>query len=150
MSSPDAAALRAALQELVRRFGLLAQGETPCGMPLSTSQAHALMILRAAGDDGLSQGALAERLGIDKSNGSRLVRQLAAKGQVAVRGAPGEDRRVKRVRLTARGARLADDVERASRRRFADVWREIAPRHRRAVLEGLTHLTRALSSRSEP
>ncbi|HEX6836754.1 MAG TPA: MarR family transcriptional regulator, partial [Polyangia bacterium] len=69
-------ALRAAVQELIRRFGLLSESSTPCGHPLATSHAHALMLLYEAGPVGLHQAELARQLGIDKSNTSRLVRQL--------------------------------------------------------------------------
>lgn len=141
--------LRAAVQELTRRFGLLAESSTPCGHPLATSHAHALMLLREAGPAGLPQGELGRQLGIDKSNASRLVRQLAAGGRVTVRSAPDQDARVKRVRLTAKGARLAADVEQSSRRRFAAVWDAIPPKQRRAVLDGLAQLTRAME-RNEP
>jgi len=142
-------ALRSAVQELIRRFGLLAESSTPCGHPLATSHAHALMLLLDAGPAGAHQAELGRQLGIDKSNASRLVRQLAAHGRVTVRSAPDEDARIKRVRLTAKGARLAADVEQSSRRRFAAVYDAIPPRQRRAVLDGLTQLTRALE-RNEP
>ena len=145
---PSVLELRAAMQALIRRFGLLAETSTPCGHPLATSHAHALMILAESGPDGLPQGELARRLGIDKSNGSRLVQKLAEEGRVSVRGAD-EDARVRRVRLTARGERLAGEVERASRARFASVYAAIPARHRRAVLAGLSHLVRAME-RNEP
>lgn len=145
----DAAALRALIQRFVREFGLLNASETPCGKPLDTSHAHALMILRDADDDGVHQAVLARQLGIDKSNTSRLVQQLAKKGHIKVTTAPDEDARIKRVRLTAKGARLAADVEQSSRRRFADLLAAIDPSHRSMVLEGLEHLTRALE-RSRP
>jgi len=142
--SVDAAALRAAVQGFVHGFGLLNEAETPCGQPLHTSHAHALMILLQAGAEGIHQAALARQLGIDKSNSSRLVRQLAKKGHAAISAAPDEDGRIKRVRLTASGARLAASVEASSRRRFAELLADIDPAHRQLVLDGVEHLTRAL------
>jgi DNA-binding MarR family transcriptional regulator len=128
------------VQAFVRGFGLLDQDETPCGMPLQTSHAHALMILRGGG---LHQAELARRLGIDKSNASRLVQQLVRKGHVATTAA--EDARKKEVHLSTKGERLAASVERASRARFARLLRSIPPRHRRAVLDALAHLNHALT-----
>ena len=135
--------LRALVQRFVRGFGLLAEAETPCGQPLHTSHAHALMILLHDDGDGLHQAALARQLGIDKSNASRLVVQLVKKGHVALAGSK-DDARIKRVRLTAKGARVAETVDRASRRRFADLLAAIDARHRSVVIKGLQHVTRAL------
>lgn len=149
----DATALRALVQQFVREFGLLNESATPCGQPLHTSHAHALMILRDAGGIGVHQAVLARRLRIDKSNASRLVQQLAKKGHVKITTAPDEDARIKRVGLTAKGARLAASVEQSSRHRFADLLAAIGPSHRNAVLEGLELLTQALErsrSRSHP
>jgi len=151
--SRDTDAFRALVQEFVRGFGLLDDSQTPCGQPLRTSHAHALMILlRAEGDAGLHQAVLARQLGIDKSNTSRLVQQLARKGHVVITTAPAEDARIKRVRLTAKGARVAADVDRASRRRFADLLGHIDRAHHRSVFEGLEQLTRALerSRKTQP
>jgi DNA-binding MarR family transcriptional regulator len=146
----NATALRRAVQEFVRGFGLLDETATPCGLPLHTSQAHALMILLEADEDGLHQAALARQLGIDKSNTSRLVHQLTKKRLVAVTAAPEEDARIKRVRLTTKGARLAASVDASSRGRFAELVAAVEPAHRRTVIEGLEHLTRALERSRHP
>ncbi|MCA9675706.1 MAG: MarR family transcriptional regulator, partial [Myxococcales bacterium] len=66
---------RALLQRFIRELGVLSPDRTPCGKALAPSEAHALMVLRAAGD-GLRQGELAARLGLDKSSASRLVARL--------------------------------------------------------------------------
>ena len=144
----DASTLRALVQRFVRGFGLLAESESPCGQPLHTSHAHALMILLHDDGGGLHQAALARQLGVDKSNASRLVAQLVKKGHLAVTTSK-EDARIKRVRLTPKGTRVARAVDDASRRRFGDLLAAIEAQHRRAVLEGLEHLTRALE-RSRP
>ena len=146
--SGSAEALRTRVQQFARAFGFLGDSHTPCGLPLNTSHAHALMILFGAAD-GLHQAALGRELGIDKSNASRLVRQLARRGHVVV--TPTEDDgRLKRVRLTAKGARLAAAVDAASRRRFAELLAAIARSRRRIVLLGLEQLTRALERSRSP
>jgi len=88
-------------------------------------------------------------LGIDKSNASRLVRQLRTKGQVAIATAADEDARLKHVRLTTKGVRVATGVDKASRRRFEELLSAIAPTQRRLVLDGLEHLNRALERPTE-
>lgn len=142
--SSEAAALRALVQRFVRGFGLLDESKTPCGKPLHSSHAHALMVLLAAGEAGLHQAALARELGLDKSSASRLVRQLAGAGRVAVASVPDEDARLRRVRLTAKGARVAAEVDAASRRRFGELLGAIAPSQRKVVLRGLQELAGAL------
>jgi DNA-binding MarR family transcriptional regulator len=137
-------ALRELVQRFVRGFGLLSDAQTPCGRPLRTSHAHALMILLQTREEGLHQAALARQLGVDKSNASRLVRQLAQKGQVAITKSPDQDARKRRVRLTAKGVRLATGVDQASRERFAGLLRGIEGSRRPAVLDGLAHLVHAI------
>jgi DNA-binding MarR family transcriptional regulator len=139
----DAAKLRAGVQRFIRGFGVLQDAQTPCGKAMHTSHAHALMILLATEGEGLHQAELGRQLGIDKSNASRLVAQLAAKDHLSVTPVP-EDARIKRVRLTAKGKRLAESVDAASRQRFADLLAGIARRRRKIVLAGLTYLTEAL------
>ena len=82
-------AFRAHMQELVRRFGLLAADRTPCGKPLASSDAHALMLLLEAGEAGMLSSALALRLGIDKSTASRVVTRLTDEGHITA--APSTD-----------------------------------------------------------
>jgi DNA-binding MarR family transcriptional regulator len=144
----DAETLRALVQQFVRGFGLLDDATTPCGQPMHTSHAHALMVLLRAGEDGLHQAALARSLGIDKSNASRLVRQLAGKRQLEIVPSK-EDARLKRVRLTEKGARVAATVDDASRRRFDALLAAIAPGRRRAVLDALDELNRAIARETE-
>jgi DNA-binding MarR family transcriptional regulator len=116
----DADALRVAVQRFVRSFGLLSLDRTPCGTPLSTSTAHALMVLLQAGGRGerLTQQALGEELGIDKSNVTRLCAKMEQAGHVTQERCPN-DGRARLLSLTAAGSRLATKVDRASRERFA-------------------------------
>ena len=134
---------RALMQELIRRFGLLAADRTPCGKPLASSDAHALMLLLDAGDDGLLSSALAARLGIDKSTGSRLVTRLTEAGHIAA--APStDDARAKPIRLTKKGVRVATEVQLASQERFARLLEHVAPRRRGDVVDALRELVSAL------
>ncbi|MCE9579084.1 MAG: MarR family transcriptional regulator [Deltaproteobacteria bacterium] len=135
---------RALLQEFIRRFGLLADHRTPCGKPMPTSDAHALMCLRAAGDDGLPHTAIAARLALDKSTVSRVMARLAEAGHVAV--AEGDDARTRPVRLTRKGLRVADDVDQRSQRRFAALLEGVPPARRDPVIRALRDLVAAMGA----
>jgi DNA-binding MarR family transcriptional regulator len=139
--APDAERLRQLVQAFVRRFGLLLEGQTPCGQPVSTSYAHALMFLLEAG--GARQSELGGALGIDKSNVTRLCAQMEQKGHIEQARVP-EDGRARLVSLTARGRRLAESVQRSSKQRFVELLERIPPRRRRTVLAGLAALDAAL------
>ena len=133
-------AWRRAIHSFVRRFGLLEDDITPCGQPLPTSHAHALMELLR--DPGLTQKDLAERLGLTKSGSSRLLSRLEATGRV-VRRVDDADNRAKRVSLTDKGRALTQKVEQASLLRFASLIEGIPVARRKTVLECLDLLSRA-------
>lgn len=134
---------RVVLQEFIRRFGLLAADRTPCGKPLASSDAHALMLLLEAGDDGMLSSALAARLGVDKSTASRTAARLAARGHITA--APSsDDARARPIRLTTKGARVARDVDVASRDRFSQLLKQLPPKRRADVIEALEDLVAAL------
>lgn len=134
---------RALLQEFVRRFGLLAADRTPCGKPLATSDAHALMVLLEAGDEGILPSVLSARLAIDKSTGTRLAARLIESGHVT--SAPSSsDGRARPIRLTRKGAGLAREVDAASRKRFATLLAHVPAARRRSVLAALEDIVGAL------
>lgn len=139
------AATAADLQErmiaLVRGFGLLRPDVTPCGQPLSVSEAHALMELSRG--DGPSQAALGDSLRLEKSTVSRLVTQLADRGWLARERDPG-DGRVARLRLTPEGRRTAARVAAARADRYAALLERIPPPERANVLRALGVLARAV------
>jgi len=137
----EADELRRLMQRLFRRFGALATDSTPCGKPLSMAHAHALMILRAKGE--LSQQELGAELCIDKSNVARLCAKLVDAGHVKQRTSE-RDGRSRRVSLTARGKRLAGEVDAASGTRFGTLLTAVPTGQRRRVLESLRHLVAAL------
>jgi DNA-binding MarR family transcriptional regulator len=139
--------LRGLLHRLFRRFGVISGELTPCGKPLSLAHAHALLLL--LGRRELSQQELAAELCIDKSNVTRLCARMVELGH-AVQRRPDDDARSRRVSLTARGERLAREVDAGSRQRFAALLAAVPERSRRPVLEALKHLTRALDSLPAP
>ena len=135
---------RELMQEFIRRFGLLGADRTPCGKPLASSDAHALMLLVVAGADGMLPSALATQLGVDKSTATRVVARLTAAGHIA--SAPGtDDARAKPIRLTKKGARVAAEVQAASRDRFTRLLEHVPARRRAEVLGSLRELVSALA-----
>lgn len=137
----QAEALRGAVQRFVRTFGLLSGDQTPCGEPLATSHAHALMFLlsRAGASHPVMQQELGRVLGIDKSNIARLCAKMERAGHVSQQRSP-TDGRARLVELTARGRRLAEQVDAASRARFAAVLAAVPEASRPALLEALAIL----------
>ena len=141
----DAEDLRSVVQEFVRRFGLLVTRQTPCGLPVSPSYAHALMLLwrRSRAGRATPQADLAGSLGIDKSNVARLCERMADAGH-ALQTIPPADGRSRLVSLTAAGTRLARRIERGSHERFSAVTASIPARRRRAVIAALAELNAAV------
>lgn len=143
MAVDQADELRRVMQRFFRRFGALAADSTPCGKPLSMAHAHALMVLLAKGE--LSQQELGIELCIDKSNVARLCAKMVDAGHVKQRQCK-EDGRSRRVFLTARGERLAREVEDASRARFGALLAGLPEARRGHVIEALQQLVAALDT----
>ena len=133
--------LRRVTQRFFRRFGAFAADATPCGKPIAMVHAHALMILSAR--DALSQQELGIELCIDKSNVARLCAKMVEAGHVTQR-ADSADGRSRIVSLTARGQRLAREVDTASRARFDALLEAIPEARRRGVIESLKLLIAAI------
>ena len=120
---------RALLQAFIRRFGLLSPDRTPCGKDLAPSDAHALMILLGAGAAGSPRPGSPASSASTRAPRAGWSRRLIAAGR-AERAPAAGDGRQKPVRLTARGARLAREIDHASADRFAALLASV-PRGRR-------------------
>lgn len=134
-------ALQLHIQRFIRAFGLLEQERTPCGQPIPPSQAHALQLL--GNGEAMTQQALADQLGLDKSTTSRLVAQLVDRDWVAKAVNP-QNRRESRLALTDRGRVALRQVLASAGARFAALWQQIPPEKRAQILESLTVLTDAM------
>ena len=132
--------LQRAVQEFVRRFGLLSQTCTPCGSPLPASQAHALQLLGE--EDAWTQQSLADRLGLEKSTVSRLVSDMAARGWVD-RAPNPENRREVRLRLTGTGQQMLGQILQTAQARYRAIMDQIPGEKQAQVLEALHLLTAA-------
>jgi MarR family transcriptional regulator, lower aerobic nicotinate degradation pathway regulator len=85
---------------------------------LRPRQIGLLLVLRAEGR--MQQQQLGEQLGMDRTTTMHLVGALEEQGLV-VRDADPADGRAYLLRLTARGARMADQVDQQSRAAAAEV-----------------------------
>lgn len=103
----DDARMAAALMGFVRDFGLLQPDRTPCGKPLTVTQAHALAYI--AERPGITQRDLGDTLGLARATTSELVTQLADRGWITQHHAD-TDRRQRSLELTAAGQRITGDI----------------------------------------
>ncbi|WP_199693442.1 MarR family winged helix-turn-helix transcriptional regulator [Sorangium cellulosum] len=142
--------LRSEVRAFVRGFGLLDEERTPCGVEVAPREAHALAILAEAEQAGaqLTQSDLRRALGVDKSNVTRLIQRLRDDGRVA-QDVSEADGRVRRLRLTAAGRRLAGRLEARSLLRFQSILDAIPCAERDAVVRALHVLNGALRRATE-
>jgi putative acetyltransferase len=137
---PEVAPLRQASREIVRELGMLDGRFAPADV--THSQCHALVELEREG--ALSVGEIAERLRLDKSVASRVLRSLEQRKLVRVREDDG-DRRVRRASLTASGRKVVARVHAAANDRVDAALRQLGEAERARVLEGLSLYARALA-----
>jgi DNA-binding MarR family transcriptional regulator len=141
---------RTNVRTLVKALGVLEETRTPCGVNLSVREAYALDAIGAGEEGGfaLSQSDLQEALGIDKSNVTRLVQQLVADKRVEQRTSD-EDGRIRRLHLTAKGRRIAREVEERSLQRFASVLERIPANQHAALSRAIQTFRAALDDQSK-
>ena len=132
--------LRTAIHDFIRRFGLLEPSRTPCGQMLPVTQAHALMELRKS--PGITHGNLADRLALSKSTISRMVARLEAQDRLTQQK-DEKDRRIVRLRLTAKGKRLAQKINDRSLERFIGIIERLPGTMFAQVIESIDHLNLA-------
>lgn len=136
----DVEALLGSFTGLIRALGLLRPDTTPCGQPMSVTEAHTIGELHQAGP--ATQQRLASALRLQKSTVSRLVDQLEADGVVTRKPNP-DDRRSVLVSLTRLGASRAERLDDARRTLFSRLLDELEPGERAMVAAGLTRLKEA-------
>ena len=129
------------LMAFVRAFGLQQAERTPCGEPISASQAHAMTELAA---QPLTQAELARRLRLDRSVVSRLADGLVDRNWLLRERHPQDQRAVQLV-LTERGRVAADRVFGARRARLATLLDGVPADERDNVLRALEILTESLT-----
>ena len=135
--------LRFLIQQFIRKFGLLEESHTPCGMPLSVSKAHALMELLQ--HPRIAQNELASHLCLSKSNVSRMLSRLIAKGHIK-KIRDKYDGRAFRIQLTSKGRRLAKTADIQSRKHFEELAERLLLEQRDKIIDALGILIEAVQS----
>ncbi len=133
--------LQQLVQSFVRSFGLLPSNQTPCGQPMSLSQAHALQLLVSSA--ACSQSELVRNLHLEKSTVSRLVDSLVNRGWVERVPNP-QSRRENHLVLTPSGRNVAEKLAAASTSRFEVIWQRLPSDQRQQVQQALATLVAAL------
>ncbi len=135
--------IRAVSRDLVRQFGLMNKGVA--GTILSLSAVHAIIETGRAGS--ISAKDLCNKLLLEKSTISRLVKTLVDKGEVTeVRSS--KDLRVKHLRLTRQGKKTLDVINHYGETQVSGALEHLNKSARAGVLKGLKDYSSALKARS--
>ncbi|HEX9068215.1 MAG TPA: MarR family transcriptional regulator [Ktedonobacterales bacterium] len=129
------------LMDVFREMGAHRPEQILPGWSLSLSEIYALSILAERAP--LSQQELGAELALEKSSVSRLVQQMEQRGWV-LRERDMRDSRLRLLRLTVEGGRLAEHLQRHLSEAHAALFERLTPHEQSALLEGLTALRRAL------
>lgn len=131
--------IREMLQVLVRRLGLLQrEGSECCGV--SVVQSHIIYIISK--QPGLSQNALAENLGLEKSTMSRHIQGLIKEGYV-VSQASAEDKRLLALYLTHKGEAMCRNITASMHEYITLLFKQIPENKADQVIESLEILLEA-------
>jgi DNA-binding MarR family transcriptional regulator len=114
--------------------------EAWAGLGLTMTQLRVLFMLRA--DEGLSAGALAERLSVTPSTLTRIMDRLVRNHLVRREVGP-DDRRLVRHFLTEQGLRTVAELERMGRERAYRMFDRLSQEQLRSLIEALEHLVAA-------
>lgn len=112
---------------------------------LTAAQFNALLVLRAAGDDGLLMSEIGKRLVVTRSNVTGLVDRLERQGLVA--RCAHRDRRATVVRLTDSGAKALKRTLPQHARMLAELTGCLGVRDKQTLIRLLTKLRRELRRR---
>ena len=115
---------------------------------LTGTQLNALLVLRAAGTDGLSLGELGRRLVVTKANVTGLIDRLEREG--LVQRDSHSDRRVTLARLTARGTLLLEEALPRHLRLLAGLLECLSSEEKEQLIALLTKLRRGLRAKQSP
>src|SRR5215468_5312631 len=125
---------------LARRFAqicLAVVAESLAGEDVTPLQYAALAYLNDEPD--IDQNGLAARLGVEQSHGSLLVDQLVVAG-IVERRVNGDDRRARKLRLTATGAKLYQRLQPAARSRQNRMLSPLTSAEREVFLDQLVRI----------
>ena len=135
--------IRTASRDLVRQFGLMNQ--TVAGTDLTLSSVHAIIEIGRAGQ--LSSRELSQKLQLEKSTVSRLVKALVARGEIRELRS-SKDLRVKLLSLTRQGKDTLGNIDHYAEARVSTALEQLNADSRQGVLKGLQDYSGALKTAS--
>lgn len=138
--------LRDAVRHLVVAHGALEEARRPCGTALPISHAYALLELLHHGEP-MTVSELAAKLAIDRTNVSRLCARMEEAGDLD-RDLHPDDGRARALRLTARGKKVAQNVDDQSAHHFGRLARRLGD-DVGDVVSALNRLSDAMASIEE-
>ena len=130
---------------LVRAFGWHRPMMTPCGLPVSIAEAHAIMILSQ--NDLITQNQLCASLNLSKSTVSRLVGKLVKRGWVN-KQKDKIDRRAVQLSLTVVGIKKAEELARARRQKLNSIWNHLSVFEQNQLSSALGNLLKAVHAQN--
>ena len=133
--------VRGSSRQLVRALGFMRH--RLAGTELPPSAVHALIEIDAS--PGITATALADRLLLDKSSVSRMLRQLTDSEAVVAKPS-GRDGRTKALSLSEHGVAIVAGIHAFARAQVATALGRMSGRQRRCVAEGLELYAAALSA----
>jgi DNA-binding MarR family transcriptional regulator len=125
--------------------GLALRSLSAAPVEITLPQHRLLVLLAARGDQSI--GSLAESLGVNASNASRLCDRLQRQGLVARRPSPADGRAVNVV-LTPSGRDLLGAVHTERRRAVADILAQLDPDGARTIAAGFQRFNEAANEAS--
>jgi len=131
--------------ELVRRYQFRDREEICCH-GLSVSQCYTLEYL--LGNEPMTMGELAGILHLEISTMTRVIDNLVSSKLVS-RSADPKDRRLCRVKITAKGETLISKVRADLIEQHAQILKKISPDSRKDVISALSELLEAFKERRQ-
>ena len=141
-SSSMVSEVRVASRDLVRQLGLMNQ--TVAGTDLSVSAVHAIIEINQT--DRLSSKDLSEKLLLEKSTVSRLVKSLIKRGEVCEMRSE-HDARVKHLSLTPIGNNTLQFIDRFAEAQVSTALDRLGNDAQAGILKGLQDYSSALQPR---
>jgi DNA-binding MarR family transcriptional regulator len=138
-------AFRRDFRRLERVAGFRFKDEASC-CGVTIAQCHA--ILEIGSEELLNVKDLATRLGLDKSTLSRTVENLVAEG-LAERNVGKDDRRSVEIRLTSKGRKALDRINKTTDNYYEAIFRRISPDKHIQIVEAISLLANAFNETSD-
>lgn len=127
--------------KIVHSLGLHESNKTPCGQPLSISEAHAIMELQLSEE--VTQTDISHLLQLEKSTISRLVQQMESKGWI-LRKTSLTDQRIKVLTLSEKGLAIANKLNISRTEKFNRILSCIPEGKQHEVIFAMEILTKAI------